>query len=204
MTKVKICGLSREEDIATANALNLDYIGFLFAKSKREVSPQKAAQLKSKLSPQIEAVGVFVNAPLEHMISLIEAKTIDIIQLHGSETEETILSLKKSLPHTKIIKAVSVTAPEDILPWENSAVDFLLLDKGAGGTGESFDWGILESLRDFKKPYFIAGGLSPKNIDKILPLKPYAVDVSSGVETLGKKDAKKMQDFTKKVRQYKP
>lgn len=198
--KVKICGLSRSADIQAANDMGLDYIGFVFAKSGRQVTETQAKQLKSMLNPNISAVGVFVNAPLETMMNLVESGVIDIIQLHGQEPESTITALKNHLPTTPIIKAISVNTAYDILIWQDSQSDFLLLDNGAGGTGKRFDWNILPQLSALKKPYFIAGGLDTSNVSGLFPIHPYGVDVSGGVETEGLKDPQKMTEFVKIVR----
>lgn len=202
MSKIKICGLTRSEDIITANHLGLDYIGFVFAKSKRQVTPDKAKALRGILSPHIQAVGVFVNHPVAEILDLVHSDTIQAIQLHGQEEETTIAQLKAQLPTTPIMKAISVTCAEDILRWESSRADYLLLDNGAGGTGTPFDWGILPTIHGLSKPYFIAGGLNPDNVSEVLPHHPYGVDVSGGVETDGTKDPIKMQAFTEKVREY--
>ncbi len=202
MTKIKICGLSRREHIAVANGLNLDYIGFVFAKSRRQITPAQATQLKALLDPKIQAVGVFVNAHQEEILPLVSHGVIDVIQLHGQERERDIAQLKSACPQAKIIKAVSVQSASDILAWNNSAADFLLLDNGAGGTGQVFDWGILPQLGGFQKPYFIAGGLNADNVSGVLGYLPYGVDVSGGVETGGLKDRDKMIKFADKVRNH--
>ncbi|MFI3200636.1 MAG: phosphoribosylanthranilate isomerase [Eubacteriales bacterium] len=200
MPKIKICGLSRIEDIQEANKLELDYIGFVFAKSKRQITVEQARELKVGLRKNIQVVGVFVNHSIKEMIELRNEGIIDVVQLHGTETEDIIVQIKNSNPSTKIIKAVSMTCVEDALKWNDSKVDYLLLDHGAGGTGEVFDWSLLEGLEAFKKPYFIAGGLNPENVADVLVYKPFGVDVSGGVETLGKKDCEKMRGFVEKVR----
>ncbi|MFI3313699.1 MAG: phosphoribosylanthranilate isomerase [Eubacteriales bacterium] len=200
MTKLKICGLTRPEDIAVANRLQLDYIGFVFAKSRRKVMPEQAETLKLQLNPNILAVGVFVNAPIDTMAQLVEDEIIDLIQLHGQEGEQVITALKNRLPDTKIIKAISVKTAQDVEKWQDSQADYLLLDNGAGGTGASFDWDILSELSTVKKPYFIAGGLTPCNVSQVLDVHPYGVDVSGGVETDGLKDPMKMLQFLKNVR----
>ncbi len=201
MSKIKICGLSRIEDIKIANALPLDYIGFVFAKSKRQVSFAKAKELKAHLKKEIQVVGVFVDATEQDMVSLVEGNIIAVIQLHGKETEADIKRLKERLPNTPIIKAIPVTTIEDILTWEFSQADYLLLDHGAGGTGEAFDWQILNKLQGFEKPYFLAGGLDTNNVAEALSHRPYGVDVSSGVEIDGKKDEEKMKKFVEVVEQ---
>ena len=202
MSKIKICGLSRMEDIRTANQLGLDYVGFVFAKSRRQVTPEGAKELRGLLSPTIQAVGVFVNHPVAEILDLVHSGIVQVIQLHGQEGEETIAQLKEHLPTTPIIKAISVTCVADILAWEGSRTDYLLLDNGAGGTGTPFDWNILSSIQGLTKPYFIAGGLNPDNVAEVLSHHPFGVDVSGGVETDGIKDPIKMQFFTQKVRGY--
>ncbi len=203
--KIKICGLRRAEDIDLVNAMQPDYIGFVFAKSKRNVTPETAAQLKAMLSPNIQTVGVFVNHDVAVIHALLDAKTIDVVQLHGTETEEDIRALKTNYPTVPIIKAVSVTSASDNLAWADSAADYLLLDNGAGGSGKPFDWAVLPTLSTFAKPYFIAGGLTPSNVTSVLPFAPYGVDVSSGVESTetGYKDPELVATFIHTVRKEK-
>ena len=198
MTKIKFCGMTRAGDIAAANALRPDYIGFVFARgSRRAVTPEQAAALKADLAPGIQAVGVFVNAPPEQIAALLAAGTIDIAQLHGQE-DETYLQALRALTDKPIIKAFRVDSAADLQRAAAFPSDGLLLDSGAGGTGTAFDWTL---LRDFGRPYFLAGGLNAENIgEAIQKYHPYAVDVSSGIETDGKKDAKKMAAFAAAVR----
>ncbi len=197
MTKIKLCGLTRPCDIVAANELRPEYIGFVFAqKSERCVTPEKAADLKAMLSPDIHAVGVFVNEQPEVIANLLNSSVIDMAQLHGSESEEYIKRLRTltEKPIIKVFKVDSDFCPE---ACEKSASDFILFDSGAG-TGTLFDWG---SIQDVKRPYFLAGGLSPDNVSEAIKLlKPYAVDVSSGIETDGKKDKAKMAAFVEAVR----
>lgn len=193
--KIKICGLSRPEDIEYANRVRPDFIGFVFfEKSRRKVTAKQAAELKSKLSPEILAVGVFVDAPCGEIISLLEKGTIDIAQLHGDESEEDIRYIQ-AMTHKPVIKAVRVKDKYDVDAWLDSAADFLLFDSGMG-SGVTFDWRLLEGV---EREYFLAGGLSPDTI-KTLPealnpngICPYGVDLSSGVETDGVKDFEKMR-----------
>ena len=184
MTKIKLCGLSRPEDIAAANEVNPDYIGFVFApKSKRYVSPTQAARLKQQLAPGIQAVGVFVKEDPETVGHLLEDGVIDVAQLHGGESEAYIFR---------------VDTPADLEKAQASSADYILLDSGDGGTGERFDWSLLAGAT---RPYFLAGGLDPENVGgAVEKLKPYAVDVSSGIETDGKKDPEKMRNFVRAVR----
>lgn len=197
MTKIKFCGLSRPCDIEEANNLLLEYIGFVFAKkSRRYVSPDKALELKRLLAAEIKAVGVFVNETPEQIVDLLNKGIIDIVQLHGNEDEEYIRQLRR-LTDKMIIKAFRIETASDIEMAEQSTADYVLLDSGAG-TGTVFDW---KFIQDMKRPYFLAGGLSPDNIGKaIQQLMPYAVDVSSGIETEGYKDKEKMAAFIAAVR----
>ncbi len=203
--RVKICGLRRQADIALANAVQPDYIGFVFAKSKRQVSIETAQTLKAALSPTIQAVGVFVNSDASFIHALLNTNIIDIVQLHGSECEADILALKAAYPTVPIIKAVSVRSTADILAWANSSADYLLLDNGAGGTGQAFDWAVLPALKQhhFTKPYFIAGGLCAENITDVLAFAPFGVDVSGGVEEkeTGYKSPEKVAELIQIVRE---
>ena len=198
-TLIKICGLFRLEDIEAVNELLPDFIGFVFyEKSKRNVTKDVAKSLKEKLDSRIPAVGVFVDADPEFVISLLEEGIIDIAQLHGSEDEEYIQTIKTRTGR-KVIKAFVVKGDQSLEEAEKSSADYLLLDSGMG-TGSTFDWSRLDKV---KRPYFLAGGLGPGNIDKALSeIKPYAVDVSSGVETDGVKDSEKIREFVRRVRQY--
>ncbi|MFI3129584.1 MAG: tryptophan synthase subunit beta, partial [Bacillota bacterium] len=200
MTKIKICGLKREIDVINANELMPEFVGFVFAKSKRQVPKETVKILKSKLDKNIKAVGVFVNEDIDFIIELADENIIDIIQLHGCETFECIAKIKKLLPETEIIKAINVQSISNVLAWENSQVDYLILDNGAGGTGEKFDWNILSGLENFSKKLIIAGGLNPQNVSEVIKTNPYGVDVSSGVETDGFKDKDKMFAFVQNVR----
>lgn len=198
MTRIKLCGLTRPEDIAAANALKPEYIGFVFApRSRRAVSRKKAEGLKAQLSPEIKAVGVFVNETPEMVADLLNAGIIDLAQLHGQEDENYIGCLRR-LTRKPLIQAFRVTDAESLREAEKSPADFVLLDSGAGGTGTVFDWALLEN---FERPYFLAGGLDPDNVaDAVKRLRPDAVDVSSGIETAGKKDEQKMAAFVAAVR----
>lgn len=197
MVQVKICGLTRPCDIETVNILKPEYIGFVFAKSRRNITPQQALLLREKLYLDITPVGVFVNEPIENISAIVKNGVIDMIQLHGTEDEGYIQTLKE-MTEKPVIKAVSVEKKGDIRAWENSFADYLLLDHKGGGTGESFDW---ELIGEVHKPFFLAGGLSPENIIKaISKTNPFAVDVSSGVEIEGFKDYKRIQEFIRRVR----
>ena len=197
MTKIKFCGLTGDCDIDAANELRPEYVGFVFApKSKRYVTPERAAELERRLAAGIEAVGVFVNDNLYHVAELLNRGVIDIAQLHGSEDEEYIGQLRQ-LTDKPIIRAFRIKTAEDIAEAEKCTADHVLLDSGAG-TGEVFDWKLIKNM---KRPYFLAGGLSPDNVENAVEqLSPYAVDVSSGIETDGVKDKAKMAAFAAAVR----
>ena len=197
MTRIKLCGLSRPCDIQTANELMPEYIGFVFApKSKRYIDPQKAAGLKELLSSDIQAVGVFVDEAPDTVAALLNSGVIDIAQLHGGEDEAYIQRLRQRTDKP-IIKAFQIKSRHDLAEAKACTADHILLDSGAG-TGNVFDWSILQ---DVKRPYFLAGGLSPDNVgDAVRLLHPYAVDVSSGIETDGCKDKEKAVAFIDAVR----
>ena len=198
MTKIKMCGLSRTEDIQAANAIKPDYIGFVFAEiSKRRVSALEASKLKSKLDPEIKAVGVFLDDKLDFVASMLNLGIVDVVQLHGSEDEEYIEKVRK-ITNKPIIKAFIIRSQEDVERAEKSTADYILLD-GGKGEGRAFDWSL---LKEIKRPYFLAGGLNPDNVgDAVKALKPYAVDVSTGIETDGVKDREKMTAFAGAVRE---
>ena len=198
MTKIKMCGLSRIEDIEAANAIKPDYIGFVFAEiSKRRVSALEASKLKSKLAPDIKAVGVFLDDKLDFVASMLNLGIVDMVQLHGSEDEEYIERVRQ-ITNKPIIKAFIIRSKEDVERAERSTADYILLD-GGKGEGKAFDWSL---LKDIKRPYFLAGGLNPDNVsDAVKALKPYAVDVSTGIETDGVKDREKMTAFADAVRE---
>ena len=198
MTRIKLCGLSRPCDIEAANALKPEYIGFVFApKSRRCVSPETAEALRKMLDPAIRAVGVFVREDPERIAGLLDRGIIDLAQLHGNEDEKYIARLR-ALTGKPLIRAFRVDSPADLADARESAADFILLDNGAGGTGESFNWSLLQG---FGRPYFLAGGLNPENAAAAVEtLRPFAVDVSSGIETDGVKDGKKMKAFVDAVR----
>ena len=206
-TKIKICGLTRAEDIQNVNKLLPDYIGFVFwEKSKRNVSKEKAAELRSLLAPGIKAVGVFVDADTEFVADLVKDGIIDIAQLHGTEDVSYIGRLRECVNRGRrdsrinddvnkrfeIIKAFNVNKLDSFEEAEKSPADYIMMDSGKG-SGVTFDWSKLDGL---ERPYFLAGGLSPDNVKEVTDkLHPFGVDVSSGVETDGVKDAAKMLRF---------
>lgn len=192
MTRIKLCGLMQTEDIETANMLRPDYIGFVFAKkSRRYVLKEQAKRLKEQLSPDIPAVGVFVNEEIDTIVQLLDEKIIDAVQLHGDEDDSYIKKLRE-FTECPIIKAFQIRTADDIRIAEKSSADHILLDAGKG-EGRVFDWALLS---DVNRDYFLAGGLTVDNISEAINrLHPFAVDVSSGIETDGKKDPEKMRRF---------
>lgn len=194
MVKIKICGIRRLEDIAIVNKYKPDYIGFVFADSKRQVSCELAAELKNNLDSDIISVGVFVNASHGKIVELFDRGIIEIAQLHGDESEEYINILKeKTDGELKIIKAVEMSENKDLLEFDNLNVDYLLLDSGKG-SGKTFDWRLIRN--DLKKEFFLAGGINSDNIKQVIEqFNPYAVDLSSGLETDGFKDENKIKEI---------
>lgn len=196
--KIKICGLFREEDIIFANEALPDYVGFVFAKSRRQITTEQAMQFKKRLSSQIQTVGVFVNAPAEEVIARLTEGSIDIAQLHGEESEEDIRYIKAAT-NRPVIKAVKVDSRYDVEAWLDSEADYLLFDSGAG-SGKLFDWSLLAEVN---RPFFLAGGLKSENLEAAMQeVKPYAIDLSSGVETDGVKDGRKMKEAVACVRKW--
>ena len=197
MSKIKICGLRRSEDIAYANELKPDYIGFIFfEKSKRAVSDAQAMRLRKQLDASIPAVGVFVDDDPKHILALAHAKTIDLIQLHGNEDEDYILALKKQT-QLPILKAFVIQSQDDIEQAKISSADYILLDSGQG-SGKTFAWKLIKNI---DRPYFLAGGLDASNIRKAIDsLHPYALDLSSSVEIEGYKDYDLMKEVIQRTR----
>lgn len=202
-TKIKICGLSRPEDIEAANRLKPEFVGFVFwKKSKRCVDPDTASALRLILDPKIMAVGVFVDAPIEEVSDLLNRGIIDIAQLHGHEDEDYINSLRQ-LTKKPLIQAFRLgeDPKEDVkmtlLRALTSSADYILIDSGMG-SGKTFNWRVLEG---FKREFFLAGGLDSGNVSEAIAMTGcFAVDVSSNVETDGRKDSKKMKEFVDAVR----
>ena len=198
MAKIKICGLKRLDDIEIVNKYKPDYIGFVFADSKRKVSSDLAFKMKKNLVSSIKSVGVFVDEDIDVIIKLYDEGIIDIAQLHGLENEEYIKKLKqKSNYKLEIINAIEMSDEKDLKEYDNSLADYLLLDSGKG-SGKTFDWRLIR--KDLKKEFFLAGGLNSKNISKAIEeFNPYAVDLSSGVETDGYKDELKIKEVMEEV-----
>jgi len=196
-TKIKICGLTRDEDIEAVNNTMPDYIGFVFARSQRRITFRQAERLKSRLNSCIRAVGVFVNEKQDFITELTEKGIIDVIQLHGDENEDYLKRLK-NITEKPIIKAVSVKDKNSITAWKETIADFLLLDNGSGGTGRRFDWSLIGNCG---KPVFLAGGINEDNINDAKKINPYCIDISSGAETNRLKDAEKIKLLIQKVRE---
>lgn len=194
--KIKICGLTRIDDIIAVNEARPDYIGFVFAESRRRISPENARRLRAALAPGIGAVGVFVNPDPAEVLAVTKAGIIDLIQLHGTEDEDMIRWIQEKTGR-QVIKAVSVTGRSSLAAWRTSAADYLLFDNGAGGTGKTFDWTLAQGER---RPFFLAGGLCEDNIPAAMGLSPYCLDVSSGAETDGVKDREKIRRIVAMIR----
>lgn len=206
--KVKICGLRREEDICCVNAYLPDYIGFVFyPESKRYVTGEQAQKLKEKLDPRIRAVGVFVNADPDEVIALLQKSIIDIAQLHGQESEEQLRKIREQTGKP-VIRAVKVTEETDLQKAYQTDADYILLDNGMG-SGKPFPWDVIlkqlaqEELQEkiCRKPFFLAGGISPENMERAAEaFRPYALDLSSSVETDGVKDPEKIRKLMETIR----
>ncbi len=199
MVKIKICGLRRLEDISIVNRYKPDYVGFVFADSKRKVSHDFAYEMKSNLSSDIVSVGVFVDADIGEIVELFDRGIIEIAQLHGLESEDYINKLRENTNgELKIINAIEMSDEKDLLEYDNSISDYLLLDSGKG-SGKTFDWGLIR--KDLNKEFFLAGGINISNIaDAIEEFNPYAIDLSSGVETDGFKDENKIEEIMEVIR----
>lgn len=208
MTKIKICGLSRREDIESVNMVSPDYIGFImgFPKSHRNITIERAKTLRAGLKEEIQVVGVFVDAEISMIVDACAQKVIDVIQLHGREDIRYIERLKAVLAsvevQAKIIKAIQVKSKEDLTLIKEVPADMILLDAGMGD-GKLFSQEQMDLLKSVNRDYFLAGGLNPENVSELLEsLHPFGVDVSSGVETEKKKDRKKIRRFVQNVRDY--
>ncbi len=202
--KVKICGLKRMEDVDMVNQSLPDFAGFVFAQSRRMVDEDLACQFREKLDDRIPAAGVFVNDSIDRIKKICEKGIIQYIQLHGDEDEAYIKKLKQAVPHVPVIKAVRVRSGEQIMEAEKLPADYLLLDTYTeemyGGSGKTFDQNMIP---DLSKPFFLAGGIHAGNVRECLGnIRPFAVDVSSGVETDGNKNEKKIKCLIERVREH--
>lgn len=199
-TRIKCCGMFREEDIAAVNEAKPDFCGFIvdFPKSHRNVSPERAAELAAQLDASIVPVGVFVDEDPEVIARMVRAGAIRAVQLHGREDAGYLARLRKLLPEgTPVVQAFKVRDAGDVTHAETSSADLVLLDNGQG-TGQSFDWSL---VRHVARPFVLAGGLTPGNVaEAIRAVHPWAVDLSSGLETNGLKDPDKIKAAVAAVR----
>ena len=192
MTKVKICGLSTKEAVKTAVSAGADYIGFVFAPSKRQVTLEQAAELAKFIPSHIQKVGVFVSPGRAELLEAVDKVGLDFVQVHGQVVDK----LFENLPCGSI-QAVQVDGNGHV---HNSQADYLLFDAPVAGSGQTFDWGRLDTT-ELSQPFFIAGGLNEDNVEEAIQhFTPYAVDVSSGVETNGQKDHEKIRRFIERVK----
>lgn len=199
MTKIKICGLRRLRDIEAVNAARPDFAGFVVEVpgSRRSVDKRELRELAGRLEEGILSVGVFVNAPPELVAELLEEGTLDLAQLHGQEDEIYMAELRR-LTEKPLIQAFSIQTGQDAERALESRADYLLLDQGRGGTGQTFDWSLLPEIN---RPFFLAGGLGEENLERaIRQVRPWAVDLSSSLETDGQKDPEKIRRAVELVR----
>ena len=196
-SKIKLCGMFRPEDIGYVNEVKPDYVGFVLAEGfRRQIIKEQATEFRRALDPDIPTVGVFVNNSCEEVITYLQEGIIQMAQLHGNETEEDIQYIK-AVTGKPVMKAVKVTSRYDVEAWLDSSADYLLFDSGTG-SGVTFDW---SALTDIDRDFFLAGGLNAGNLmTAIERVHPYAVDLSSGVETEGVKDLEKMREVVRLVR----
>ena len=208
--KVKMCGISKVETIPAIVDAKPDYMGLVFAPSKRQVTVEQAKTLVEELHKQyavrynsetIKTVGVFVNETVENLLKIAEEVKLDVIQLHGDE-DESFIQILKEQSNVEVWKAVQVRSAADAEKWIDSSADMLLFDAyhkdERGGTGEVFDWSCLD---EFERPFMLAGGIDSTNVARaIRTVRPYGLDISSGIETNGVKDNEKMKAFTNIVR----
>lgn len=192
MTKVKICGLSTQGAVEAAVSAGADYIGFVFAPSKRQVTLEQAAELAKFIPSHIQKVGVFVSPSRADLLEAIEKVGLDLVQVHGQVADD----LFEDFPCASI-QAVQVDGDGHV---PNSQADYLLFDAPVAGSGQTFDWGQLDTT-ELAQPFFIAGGLNEDNVEEAIQhFTPFAVDVSSGVETDGQKDHEKIRRFIERVK----
>ena len=219
-TKIKICGISREEDIAAVNRYRPDFIGFVFAESKRKVTVSQAARLAGILDKAVITVGVFVDSPPDGIVDIARQGIISMVQLHGNEADDEIIYIHRKTG-LKVIRSVTVRTAKDIVKAAQSPADMLLLDNGKG-TGNTFNWHIFKDYMDGMvdtnmetsdikeerqvliggKPFMVAGGIDLSNIKEALQIPAYAVDLSGGAETDGVKDPEKIRKLVEAVRSY--
>lgn len=197
--RIKVCGFQTLEDIRIANETGIDFAGFIFAKSKRQIDLTHGIRLKMELDKKIQAVGVFMNSPLKDILFAVDHGGIQWIQLHGEETEEMIYEIKKRVSCT-IIKAVPLTCVEMVKDMEKeySCADYLLFDSFQPGAGVNFPWKWVEHCR---RPFFLAGGIKEKNITEAIATSAFCLDIASGSEEAGRKSKEKIEKLVKVVHQ---
>jgi phosphoribosylanthranilate isomerase len=210
--KIKICGVFREEDIDYVNEAQPDYTGFVFAESRRKVTPAQAEKLRRRLAEGIAAVGVFVDAPIDGIAGLYRDGIISLVQLHGSEDNAYIERLKdtcRGITVIKVIKSMELVSLTEANKTIAPGADYYLIDSGAG-SGKTFDWNLLRPgtpcaswLQSLGKNWFLAGGITTENIEQAMALNPFAADISGGAETNGIKDRNKIVQLTAMVRSLK-
>jgi phosphoribosylanthranilate isomerase len=194
--RVKICGITNKEDAMMISNLGADAIGFVFAESKRKITPEKAKSIIEELPPFITTVGIFMDEELKEVNRITDFTLLDAVQLHGGESEEYCKRVNR-----KVIKGIKITKDDTneslISKMENFSVSAFILDPGKG-SGKTFNW---EIARGIEKPIIIAGGLTPLNVSKVIQkLNPYGVDVSTGVEKdYGIKDKEKVKKFIREA-----
>ena len=192
MTKIKICGLSTKEAVETAVSAGADYIGFVFAPSKRQVTLEQATELAKLIPSDVKKIGVFVSPSRTELLEAIEKVGLDLVQVHSRVADD----LFDDLPCASI-QAVQVDGNGHV---PSSQADYLLFDAPVAGSGQTFDWGQLDTT-ELAQPFFIAGGLNEDNVARAIQhFTPFAVDVSSGVETDGQKDHEKIIRFIERVK----
>ena len=200
MTRIKICGLTRPEDVRYVNTAKPDWCGFIlnFPSSRRNVTPEQARALRAGLDPDIRPVGVFVDRPAEEVAALLNSGVISVAQLHGREDDAYISVLRTLAPGCVVWRAFQLRSQADLAAADASGADLVLLDNGRG-TGQTFDWSLAGSVH---RPFLLAGGLTPESIPRaVAALRPYGLDLSSGVETDGLKDFTKIQAAVAAVRE---
>ena len=203
MVRVKICGITRAEDARHAARCGADAIGFVFAESSRKISPGAARKISTSPGLTLATVGVFVDEPVDRMLRIAEQCRLTALQLHGDESDAVVRKAQRA--GYQVLKAFRIAKKDDLEVAADAEADALLFDASVsgqrGGTGQSFDWALLKGLRT-AKPWFVSGGLDPKNVRKLLSeITPYGVDVSSGVESApGKKSAQLVKEFIKNAK----
>ncbi|MDR2873327.1 MAG: phosphoribosylanthranilate isomerase [Methanobrevibacter sp.] len=194
--KIKICGITRDEDVKIVNEFKPDFIGVVFGESRRKIDFDVALKLKKILDSDILSVGVFVNENISNIDFLVKNGSIDLIQLHGDEDEKYINKLKELNPNTEIIKAIGIKDEEGFKDINTDNIDYLLLDSGKG-SGKSFDWNLIKN--DLNKPFFLAGGISQENLKEACKIRPFAIDLSSGAEKNGVKDYELIKSIMEQI-----